>query len=393
MINPFETEHEELLSLASGIMVENEVADALINAEVLGEQQFVEFSKSNLLSDDPDIFTKLKRNKIQTFSSTKQLSVQNKDGKKTSIEMNRNLFARLLVIAKSRKVDLKELLSYSLGTYPLSLSTTTGGLVKTAKSKLFDILEDEAGNPEADMRAFNNNAIIVDAMAVVQSIKGKWKTFRELADAILNSLTKLARQWNCTRLDFVADRYPALSIKNTERRRRAERGTQRVHIFGKDQNVSKQWKKYLSCGENKESLVTFLCEHWRSCSSLRLGGISTMYVTVREKCYAISLGDSEDDPVKSEIVSILQSNHEEADTRLLLHAKHATATHERIIIKSPDTDVFILSIAMQPSFPKELYMMTGTGNRFRCIPVSKISNKMGVEICGCLPGFHAFTGS
>ena len=74
--------------------------------------------------------------------------------------------------------------------------------------------------------------------------------------------------------------------------------------------------------------MTFLCEHWRSCSLLRLGGISTMYVTVREKCYAISLGDSEDDPVRSEIVSILQSNHEEADTRLLLHAKHATATHE-----------------------------------------------------------------
>ena len=393
MINPFETEQEELLALASGVMVDNQVADNLLNAEVLGEQQFVKFSKSNLLSDDPDIFTKLKRNKIQTFSSTKQLSVKGQDGKRNSIVMNRNLFARLLVIAKSRKVDLKELLSYSLGPYPLSLSTTTGGLVKTAKSKLFDILEDEAENPEDDMRAFNNNAIIVDGMAVVQSIKGKWKTFGEFADAILNSLAKLARQWNCTRLDFVADRYPVLSIKNTERRRRAEKGVQRVHIFGKDQNVPKQWKKYLSCGENKESLVVFLCEHWRSCSSLRLGGISTMYVTAKEKCYLISRGDSDDDPVRREVVSILQSNHEEADTRLLLHAKHAAATYDRIIIKSPDTDVFILSIAMQPAFPKELYVMTGTGNRFRCIPVSTISNNLGVEICRCLPGFHAFTGS
>ena len=73
MINPFETEQEELLALASGVMVDNQVADNLLNAEVLGEQQFVKFSKSNLLSDDPDIFTKLKRKKIQTFSSTKQL--------------------------------------------------------------------------------------------------------------------------------------------------------------------------------------------------------------------------------------------------------------------------------------------------------------------------------
>ena len=92
-------------------------------------------------------------------------------------------------------------------------------------------------------------------MAAVQSIKGKWKTFGELADTILNSLIKLARQWNCMRLDFVAD--PALSIKNTERGRRAEKGIQRVHTFGKDQNVPKQWKEFLSCGENKESLVTY----------------------------------------------------------------------------------------------------------------------------------------
>ena len=38
---------------------------------------------------------------------------------------------------------------------------------------LFDILEDKAGHPEADMHVFNNNAVIVDAMAAVQSIKGK----------------------------------------------------------------------------------------------------------------------------------------------------------------------------------------------------------------------------
>jgi hypothetical protein len=393
MINPFEIEQEELLSLASGVMVENDVADALLNAENLGEQQFLDFTKTNLLGENSDIFTKLKRNKLQTFSSTKKVSVMDKDGKKINIMLNRNLFARLLVIAKSRKVDLKELLSYSLGTYPLSLSTTTGGLVKTAKSKLVEILEDEAGNPEVDMRGFNNNALIVDAMAVVQSMKGKWKTFGEFADALLNILMKLARHYNSTRLDFVADRYPALSIKNTERQRRAEKGVQKVHIFGKDKTVPKQWKKYLSCGENKESLIAFLCEHWMSCNSSQLCAISTMYVTAKEKCYVLYAGVSGDDPVTSDEVSSLQSNHEEADTRLLLHAKHAAATYDRVIIKSPDTDVFILSIAMRRTIHKEVFFLTGTGNRCRCIPVTTISNNLGVDVSQCLPGFHAFTGT
>ena len=114
MINPFETEQEELLSLASGVVVENDVADTLLNAENIREQQFLDFSKTNLLSENPDIFTKLKRNKLQTFSSTKSVSMNTKEGKKVNIILNRNLFARLLVIAKSRQVDLEELLSYSL---------------------------------------------------------------------------------------------------------------------------------------------------------------------------------------------------------------------------------------------------------------------------------------
>lgn len=65
--------------------------------------------------------------------------------------LNRNLFAWLLVIAKSRHVDIKELLFYSLGTYPPSLSMRTGGLVKTSKSKLAEVLENESGNLEVNV--------------------------------------------------------------------------------------------------------------------------------------------------------------------------------------------------------------------------------------------------
>ena len=80
--------------------------------------------------------------------------------------------------------------------------------MKTAKSKLAEVLENESGNSEADVCAFNSNALIVDAMAVIQSIKGKWKTFGEFADALLSNLITLSRKYNSTRLDFVVDRYP-----------------------------------------------------------------------------------------------------------------------------------------------------------------------------------------
>ena len=178
-------------------------------------------------------------------------------------------------------------------------------------------------------------------MVVFQSIKDKWKTFGELCDAVFNGIIKSARQWKATRVDFVADRYPAISIKNPERNRRAENsGIQRVNIYDKDQNVPKLWKKYLSVGENKESLIAFLCEHWRSYTTSPLIILPSLYVTSKEKCLHFSRGTSDEDLVVCDELLELQSNHEEADTRLLLHAKHAAVTNDNVMIKTPDTEVF-----------------------------------------------------
>ena len=140
MINPFEADQEELVSLATGAVLENDVADSLLRAEEIGEEQFQTFVKKNLLSEEPDIFTTLKKNKLPTFSSAKNATVKDSKGKEITVKMNRNFFARLLILAKSRQIDLEEVLSYSLGVYPLSLATASGTFVKTAKSKLFEIL-------------------------------------------------------------------------------------------------------------------------------------------------------------------------------------------------------------------------------------------------------------
>jgi hypothetical protein len=66
--------------------------------------------------------------------------------------------------------------------------------------------------------------------------------------------------------------------------------------------------------------------------------------------------NAKDDPVLSSHCGALESNHEEADTdvitlmsSLLLHAKHAMNTNNAVVIKSPDTDVFILCTAMLPN--------------------------------------------
>ena len=393
MTNPFSADQRELVGISSGVEVESKIADNILQAEQLGEQQFSDFFESNLLSDKPDLFTKIKQNKLKPFSS-KHLTVKNSKGRQLVVKTSRDLFARLLIMSKSREIDLKDLLSYNLSDYPLSLATAAGGLVKTAKSKMFEILESAVVDSKVDPNNVgDHNALIVDAMAVLQAMKGKWKTFGEFADAVFAHLVKLAVQWNATRLDFVADRYPEISIKNAERTRRAAQGVQRVHILNKDQSVPKQWKKYMSCGKNKESLVVFMCDHWSTYASSQLSSLPCLYVTSRDKCHVFTSGDSEVDFVLRQDVPELQCDHEEADTRLLLHSKHAAEAHDRIIVKTPDTDVFVLCIAMQNAIGKDVYMMTGTGNKFRLIDTHAVSDALGEKICACLPGFHAFTGT
>ena len=149
----------------------------------------------------------------------------------------------------------------------------------------------------------------------------------------------------------------------------------------------------MSSGKNKESLMVCLCNHWSSYSSSKLSSLPCMYITSRSKCILLTPGVSPNDPVVAQEIPELTSDHEEADTRVLLHSKHAAGSHEGIIIKTPDTDVFVLCTTMQKTIAKDMFLMTGTGNRFRLIDVSAVSDGLGEDLCRCLPGFHAFTGS
>ena len=93
------------------------------------------------------------------------------------------------------------------------------------------------------------------------------------------------------------------------------------------------------------------------------------------------------------LVPELQSDHEEADTRILLHAKHALHDHDNVVIRSPDTDVFVLAVDHKCSINASLYFVTGTGNNCRIIDINKIQEELGSDLSLALIGFHSFTGT
>ena len=94
-----------------------------------------------------------------------------------------------------------------------------------------------------------------------------------------------------------------------------------------------------------------------------------------------------------EFTEPLACSHEEADTRLLLHAKHASSSISQVIIHSPDTDVLVLCTTHFESIGcEELWFKTGVRDHLCYVPVHRLREKLGQKLCRCLPAFHALTG-
>ena len=62
------------------------------------------------------------------------------------------------------------------------------------------------------------------------------------------------------------------------------------------------------------------------------------------------------------------------------------------MVRSPDTDVFILLLAYSGDVRMPVWFETGTGNRRRIVDVNTVVSTYGNDVAKALPGLHAFTG-
>ncbi|XP_056105946.1 uncharacterized protein LOC130084505 [Rhinichthys klamathensis goyatoka] len=388
MLNPFDTHQDGIVCLSSGTVAAEEIMRDLLAAPEKGEKAVKEFMDQRLFSPSVDIFAPIKTQKLKTFSDQAKTKKKSAAGKEVILRADKKLFSRLLVIGQSRKIDLREILSYSLGTVSYPLASADGSLAKTNKSALMDLLETKGGDCLVD-EVPTDGAILFDGMAVIQAIRSIPSTFGELADTILQYIVKLALKHNCTRIDFVIDQYPKMSIKNLERSRRAGGGTQLVKIYGRDQKTPTQWKKFLSDGTNKEALAEFLYVVWREADLTTVGKDLSLYIAHGDLCHCVTVMEGLQ---TLSAVDDLTCDHEECDTRVFLHAQHAAQEHQTVVIKSPDTDVAVIALSLQPDLPCRLYFFTGVGNKTRLIDLAKVSSALGTSVCLALIGIHTFSG-
>ena len=92
------------------------------------------------------------------------------------------------------------------------------------------------------------------------------------------------------------------------------------------------------------------------------------------------------------IVNSMTSNHEEADTRMICHAKDASLRHSKVIINSPDTDVFFIALNAAVDVNAQIHFETGVQTKKRIISLGKVKEDFSSQWCSSLLGFHGFTG-
>ena len=87
----------------------------------------------------------------------------------------------------------------------------------------------------------------------------------------------------------------------------------------------------------------------------------------------------------------LHANHEEADTRLILHCINIES--DFTVLSSRDTDVLVLLIAHYSKMNcNQICMKSGTSKKPRYIPVHYILQRLPTDVVDTLLAFHVITG-
>ena len=383
LINPFKLEGDSLVSISSGTLAPADVTKDLLSAQTVGKKAYQEFQSDRLEKEPPgakDFYATLKKQKLKTFTNVVTKKVQCK-GNEVILRADRDLFARMIVIAQGRELDMRDVLSHPLGPIPWALANENGWLRKTDKARLMNSLGKTV--PPAETIPHNSTCCIVDGMSVVQKLNVQNNTFGEVSSSVLKAVLRDGDK--CQRIDVVFDVYLETSIKDAERQKRGS-GTGIKFSSIVPGHKIKKWRSFLSEADNKTRLIQFLVSDWKSSSKRELILDKVLVVTCGTRCWKITSDDS------SEIVE-LESSHEEADTRLLLHAKHAADSgYRNIIVVSEDTDVFVLLLSFAKDISAALYQKRGTKTRTQFTNISQLRVALGDVVCGALIGFHAFSG-
>ena len=144
---------EELVNIATGHVVADTAKDDSLNAYGKGCIVACSFVEDRLIKKNVEFQASVKQMKLPGFKSTSKSSTSKRastDSKQ--MRMGKELMTRLLLVARDRELDLKDLLSHNLTQFPPSISCSDGSLQRTTKAALLHFFENSKQTCNAETK-------------------------------------------------------------------------------------------------------------------------------------------------------------------------------------------------------------------------------------------------
>ena len=274
--------------------------------------------------------------------------------------------------------NLEEFFVHEIQSFPLSLSDLGKLHLPNTKSDLLKCFEQSVlSDPPSSY-----DCMVFDGAVIVHCLPTKAVgTFNEYAEKVFIPYISKHLQ-HFTRVDIVWDLYIPDSLKESTREKRGKSVWKKVSGQTK---LPGNWIDFLHDPSNKKELFTFLTH--KVCK-FTFPPTKAVYATLGET--VVSVGNN--------IPTMPSCNHEEADTRLVVHILHALEQGLKSIeVRTIDTDVIVILVGAFVELTRvqplaDIWITFGMGKDFRFYSLNALCSTLGDSRSRALPVFHALTG-
>lgn len=376
MGNPFCDNIPELVALDTRDCADISVINTVRSIEEVGYNLYKKYVKDVLEDKTTPIQDPIKRNSLALFKRQEPKAASKTTRQLSALKSDCGLFSRLYIASHHREGDLNNFFQHENQSYPPSLSDF-GKLHFGKKSDLLSCLE--VPNQPEQPRSFH--AKVFDGAAIVHALPvASASTFLEYANKVFIPFL-VSQLQSSNRIDVVWDVYLPNSLKEATREKRGKGTRKKV---AEQTKLPRDWKGFLQDSSNKEELFSLLS--------------SKVQATTCPENKAIFITSGENILSTRENFVSFKCNHEEADTRIILHILYVLQDgHSNVLVRTVDTDVVVLLIGhfheIIGQYPlADIWVAFGMGKHFRHLNINTICNSLGECKSKALPLFHAFTG-
>lgn len=142
-LNPMCPCETDLLSLSTGSMAPRDVTWDLLKALEKGDEAYQVFKQTRLDEDPPSFkfHDKMTKQSLRTFSNVSTKTSHGKEAQEVVLKADRKLLSHMILVAQSRKLNMRDVFAHPLGPLPWALANADGYLRKTNKAALPESLK------------------------------------------------------------------------------------------------------------------------------------------------------------------------------------------------------------------------------------------------------------